>query len=378
MFTDYILNGQAVGEVGEQMAMCRYEPNLLRPFKGKNGQAYVTVNTGKIGDDGEPVMEARRVVDLVWSGVNLPITANATSLRKDDWTLLDKAVIRAARARLRAWSDLAAASSFGGFNGMSKMILEHETMSDPGEAIVDMDGLTPGRTDAPLFQLEGLPLPITHSDFWFSERRLAVSRNSGTPLDTTMAEAAGRRVAEQVEKTLVGSVTGVTYGTAANYGTSAAKVWGYTNFPDRITKTDLTTPDGTNGAATVNDVLEMIELAADRYHYGPFMLYHSTDWDKYMDDDYRANDSRTLRDRLRNISQISDVRRLDFLTDKFTLLLVQMTPEVARAVIGMDFTTVQWPTSGGMRQNFKVMVIMVPQLRSDYNGNTGIVHAKTS
>lgn len=378
MFTDYVLNGQAFGEAGEVMAHCRYEPNLLRPFKGRDGQAYITVNTGKLDDKDQPVFEARRVVDLMWGGVNVPITANATSLRKDDWILLDKAVHRAARERLRAWSDLAAANTFGGFNGMSKMILEHESMSDPGEAIVDMDGLTPGRTDAPLFQLEGLPLPITHSDFWFSERRLAVSRNSGTPLDTSMAEAAGRRVAEQIEKTLIGTVTGITYGTAASYGTSAAKVWGYTNFPDRLTKTDLTTPDGTNGASTVDDVLEMIEDANNAKHYGPFMLYHSTDWDKYMDDDYRANDSRTLRARLRDISQITDVRRLDFLTDTFTLLLVQMTPDVARAVVGMDFTTVQWPTSGGMRQNFKVMAIMVPQIRSDYYGNTGIVHGTTS
>ena len=88
---------------------------------------------------------------------------NATTLRKDDWLKMDAAVVRAARQRLRAWSDLAASSSFGGFNGMSKMVLEWETQSDPGEAIVDMDGLTEGRGDSPLFQLEGLPLPITHS-----------------------------------------------------------------------------------------------------------------------------------------------------------------------------------------------------------------------
>ena len=122
----------------------------------------------------------------------------------------------------------------------------------------------------------------------------------------------------------------------------------------------------------------MIELAADAYHYGPFMLYHSTDWDKYLDDDYRANDSRTLRQRLRQISQITDVKRLDFLTNTFTFLMVQMVPETARAVTGMDITTVQWESQGGMRVNFKVMAIMVPQLRSDFNGNMGIVHATTS
>lgn len=376
MFIDYILNGEGKGEVGEQLSQCRYDPGLLRPWVGRDNRSYVTVNTGQKDDEGKPILQSRLVRDMRDIGVEVP-TANATSLRKDEWLMLDRAVVKAARPRLRAWADLAAANSFGGFNGMSKMILEYETMSDPGEAVVDMDALTPGRTDAPKFQLEGTPLPITHADFWFSSRRLSVSRNTGTPLDTSMAEACGRRVAEQIEKTTIGAATGVLYGDTTNYGTSAAQVWGYTNHPDRITKTDVTTPDGTNGATTVDDVLAMIEDANDAYYYGPFMLYHSTDWDKYMDDDYRANDSRTLRQRLRAIDAIQDVRRLDYLTDTFTLLLVQMTSDVARAINGMDITTVMWESQGGMRVNFKVMAIQVPQLRSDYNGNMGVVHGTT-
>ncbi len=375
MFVDYILNGQGHGEVGDTLGQCRFDPGLLRPWRGKNGRSYVTVNTGRITDEGVPVYEARLVKDMVENGL-MPI-ANATSLRKDEWLMLDRVVIKTARARLRAWSDLSAASSFGGFNGMSKMILEHETMSDPGHAVVDMDGLTPSGGDEPKFQLEGLPLPITHSDFHFSSRRISVSRNTGTPLDTTMAETAGRRVAETIEKTLIGTLTGMTYGTAANYNNTPT-VYGYATHPDRITKTDVTTPDGTNGATTVDDILAMIESAANAYYYGPFMLYHSTDWDKYLDDDYRANDSRTLRQRIRAIDAITDVRRLDFLTSTFTFLMVQMTSDVARAVNGMDITTVMWESSGGMRVNFKVMGIQVPQIRSDFSGNTGIVHATTA
>jgi hypothetical protein len=250
---------------------------------------------------------------------------------------------------------------------------------------VDMDALTPGRTDSPKFQLEGLPLPITHSDFWFSQRRLAVSRNTGTPLDTTMAEAAGRRVAEQIEKTLIGTVTGTTYGTAANYG-NAPTVYGYLTHPNRITKTNVTTPTGSNPSATVTDVIAMRELAYAAKYYGPFMLYHSPDWDAYLDNDYfalattgMAAPSQTLRQRLRAIEGITDIRRLDFLSgNTFTLILVQMTSDVARAVNGMELTTVQWETMGGMRVNFKVMCIKVPQLRADFNGNTGIVVGTTS
>lgn len=409
----------------------RFDPGFKRVYIDKNGRPAVTVNLGmKTNDKGErvPLRQHITVQDLANNyGIMLPVN-NATTLRKEEWLELDKVVLRAARYRLRAWADLAASNSYGGFNGMSKMILEHETMSDPGEAIVDMNGLTEGRGDAPTYQLEGLPLPITHSDFWFDSRRLAISRNTGTPIDTTMGEAASRRVAECIEKTTIGNQTGITYGgnstQVGGYGRTSS-VYGYLNFPTRLTKTNLITPTGSNPDSTVNDVLVMRNSLYAKKFYGPYMLYHSTDWDQYMDNDYARlggnNASMTLRDRLRKIEGVTDVRRLDMLfstTDApqsnpyyttsnvgttgiapytgpggeylvsggggsnggnpFTLIMVQMTPEVARAVNGMDMTTVQWESKGGMQLNFKVMCIQVPQLRADRYGNCGIMQATTA
>lgn len=388
MFVDFIQNGQANGPVGQMLSGCQYDPGMLRPYIDNRGQRCVTINAGHRFNHNtgqyEPFQKKVLISDLQARGINSPVF-NATSLRKEEWLQLDTVVLRAARQRLRAWRDLSAANSFGGFNGMSKMILEHETMSDPGEAIVDMDGLTSGRTDAPKFQLEGLPLPITHSDFWFSARRLAVSRNTGTPLDTTMGEAAGRRVAEMVEKTYIGVETGITYGGASTYVGGygrTSSVYGLTNFPSRLTKTNMTVPTGSNPEVTVADVLAMRNSLYGNKFYGPFMVYHSTDWDLYLDNDYARlggnNANMTLRDRIRAIEGITDVRRLDFLTSTFTMILVQMTADVARAVNGMDITTVQWESQGGMRVNFKVMCIQVPQLRADFNGNCGIMHATTA
>ncbi len=415
--TDFILNGQAHGSLAEQLMDVRFDPGLLRPFIDDNpnsptrGQPCVIMNTRKMVYNKElkrevPLRQQLPIRVLQERGINSPVF-NATSLRKEEWLQLDTVVLRAARFRLRAWADLAAANSFGGFNGMSKMILEHETMSDPGEAVVDMDGLAEGRSDAPQFQLQGLPLPITHTDFWFSARRLAVSRNTGTPLDTTMGEAAARRVAETIEKTLIGTNTGITYGgnstQVGGYG-RASTVFGYTNFPNRLTYTTLTAPTagGWTAATTLRNVLAMRDQLYANKFYGPFMLYHSNDWDQYMDNDYILTGgnvaTQTLRERLKSIEGIMDVRRLDFLfaskpnpakgpggegftataTSPFTLLMVQMTPDVARAVNGMDITTVQWETKGGMQLNFKVMCIQVPQLRADYYGNCGILHATTA
>lgn len=369
MALDLINNGIAYGSVGEKLLEVGGDVGILRPYRGDDGYNYVTMNMGN-DSEGKAQYEEHRV-------------NNAASLRKNEWVEFDRVVIKAARQRLRAWADLRAANTFGGFDGFGSMILEHETMSDPGEAFTDFDGLTEGRRDAPKYQLEGLPLPITHSPFWFSSRRLAVSRRMGTPIESTMAESAGRRVAEEIEKTLIGTVVGKTLspGNVADYGTTPPRVYGYTNFPHRITKIDITAPTATGWtpAVLIADVLDMIESLNTAGFYGPFMLYHSTDWSRYMDQDYSgAKGDNVLRDRLRKIEQIQDVRRLDFFTSTFSMVLVQMTPDVARAVNGMEFSTVQWESKGGMRLDFKVMAIQVPQLRADFNGKCGICHGTTA
>lgn len=43
-------------------------------------------------------------------------------------------------------------------------------------------------------------------------------------------------------------------------------------------------------------------------------------------------------------------------------------------VVGMDIQTLQWASEGGMEINFKVMGMIVPQVRYDYYENIGLVH----
>lgn len=361
--TEFIQNGFGSGSVAERLIANDMEIGLLRPYIGDDGRSYVTFKD------------------------SAHLTANAATLRADEWKTFDNAIVKAAQARLQAWNDLGTLSgTYGGFNGMASMVLEHESMSDPGEAAVSFDGMVEGRADAPVFQLEGLPLPITHCDFYFSARRLAISRKMGTPIDSAMAEAAARRVAETIERTTIGTLVGPSLSPLdVAQLRRTPQVYGYTNFPDRLTKTDVQSPAGVGWTPdkALDDILDCLDALYDNNFFGPFMVYHSKDWTKYMDGDYYGVDvgggtAKTLRNRIREIDGISDVRRLDFLTNPYTLILVQMTPDVARAVNGMSISTVQWESQGGMRLNFKVMAIHVPQLRSDFNGNCGILHATIS
>ena len=118
---DFIQDGQAHGGVAERLLAANGDMNALRPYIAEDGKSYVTVNRG-LNADGSANLEA------------VP-TTNSATLRKDEWVRFDQVVIRAARQRLRAYADLRAANTYGGFDGMSSMVLEHETMSDPGEAV---------------------------------------------------------------------------------------------------------------------------------------------------------------------------------------------------------------------------------------------------
>jgi len=346
---DFILNGQATGGIAAKLLDADFQTGMLRPWKGRDGKSYMSImQNGEL----KPVQIH-----------NAPAT-----LRKDEWQLLDEAIVRVARPRLRVVGDLRAAGlQFTIPQGMGKTVLQTETESNIDAATVSMDGLRKGEADRPHYSITNLPLPIIHKDFNYSARQIAASRNMGMPLDTSTAELAARRVAEEAEK--------LALGTAASFAYGGGTIYGFTNFPDRLTKT-LTDPtaSGWTPATLVGEVLEMKTALTDNNHFGPYMIYHGTFWDEYMDDDYvAAAPQNTLRERLRKIDGIDDVKTADFLTGN-DLIVVQMTSDVVREVVGMDITTVQWETDGGMNQNFKVMAILVPQIRSDFDGQAGINH----
>jgi hypothetical protein len=348
---DFILNGQVSGGSAVNMLLRHnFDPYCLKPYVApEDGRSYITMNrNGTMSPT--------------------PIRNEATLLR-DEWLVIDRAVIQAAKPRLRAWGDLQQRGlTFNVPGGMGKTIIQYATGSDISPAAISMNGLRKSDRDRILTDLHNLPLPIIHKDFSFDARELAVARSPGGPgLDTTMAELAARRVAEEAEKFVIGVSDSYTYG--------GGTVYGYVNFPNRLTFTLSNPTAGTwNAGKTVKDILAMKALSQAHFYYGPWMVYVSPQWDEYMDDDFSAaKGDNTLRQRIRDIDNILDVRTLDYLTG-YQIVMVQMDSSVVRAVTGMGLTTLQWEEQGGMLINFKVMAIMVPQLRADQNGNTGIVH----
>lgn len=353
MEQDLILNGAGSGSVAKRLLEVGFSAHSLRPWE-ENGKTYINVAT-----NGE--LKA------------VPIINTDATLRKDEWILLDQAVVAAAKPRLRAVADLQSRGLVYNIpDGMGVTVLQTQTQSDITEAVASMDGLRRSEQDRPEYGLASLPLPIIHKDFSFTARELAASRRGGAPLDTTTAQLAARRVAELAESLLLG-----TYGT---YQFGGGLVYGYTNFPNRVTYTsmhDWTTYPTVTGENMIADVLALQEAARDDYHYGPWVLYLSSNFAAPTQNDLKAASDKSIIQRIREIDGIEDVRTLDYLPTK-TALLVEMQSDTVRLINGMNIQTIQWATNGGMRLDFKVMAIMVPQIRSDHNDRCGIVHGTIS
>ena len=229
------------------------------------------------------------------------------------------------------------------------------------------------------FTLQGMPLPITHCDFFVSKRFLAASkRNAGRGADTIRAEMAARRVGENIEQTCIGTQTGTVYGLSTDYA-NTSQVEGYVNSTDRITRTGITAPSGSNGTTILTEWLDHRDDLYQQNFYGPYQVYVATSYDQFLDDEFKTNSDKSLRQRLLAIENIRGIKRLDYLTTSGTVLWVQMGQEI-QAVNGMEVTTVQWESKGGMQLNFKVMGIQVPRIRSVQvnTSTTGIASAGTA
>jgi len=370
---DVILNGgQGVGPVANTfMSMGRNSDiGMMRPWVNpKDHQTYVTVYKGS-GDPSKPESYAKILASKVG------IQTNGT-LRRDEWKALDDAVMKVAEYRLGGVADLISKGLVYNLgNGMGTTVLEWHDVGDALTAEMTMDGVSRAKNDRPIFQHNYLPLPIIHVDYEINTRALQVSRNMGNGIDTTLAERAARRVNEYLENMLF---TNTNYSYGETDSRSRNTIYSYVNFPDRIPVTLATygswaDASATSGADIVNSVLAMKQASIDGYFFGPWQLYIPTGYETRLDNDYdTVTPGTTIRERIMKIAGISGIKVIDTLAAE-NVLMVQMTPDVVRLVRGMGLQNVEWQTEGRFITKYKVLTLQVPQIRSDQNGRTGIVH----
>jgi len=290
-------------------------------------------------------------------------------LRKDEFLFFDKELIEEAKIRLRGVADLLAAGLVKRVpNGLAKTVYEWTKVTDMDPATVSLDAVTRSENDRVEFELDGLPLPITHKDFYLNIRELEASKTMGfEALDTVHVRVAGRKVAETTEDMLFNG--GKTF--------AGRTIYGYTTHPDRLTVGFGTGGNwgagGKTGEQMLTDIQTAISLLEANRMYGPYWAYVGADASVPLGSDFKAQSDKTIRARLLEVDGLQRIRVADKLADG-NLIVVQATSDVVSMVEGEPLQTVQWDLYGGMQINFKAFQILVPMIRVDAQGRSGIVH----
>lgn len=293
------------------------------------------------------------------------LAVNGTLL-DEEWKHFDRAVQDVARERLPIVTDLIQRGLVMNLpNAMGVMTLEWERVkSDLLAAEVTMTGLTEATKDRQEFETVSMPIPIYHKEFYYNLRHLQAARRNGRNPDVSHAEVATRKIAELIETNMF---SGLTVGGSTIYGLATE--------PNRNTGSVTASWVTATGEQILGDVLSMIDDASSSSNNfeGPYNLYVSNAVGNRLEEDYKANSDKTIRQRIMELQKIQSIQQTSRLTGT-NVLLVQTTSDVLQVINGIQPTMVEWESHAGFQHNFKIFAIMLPRVRSDGLGQSGIVH----
>lgn len=285
--------------------------------------------------------------------------------------LIDNAVVNVGLSRLTIAADVMAAGlTFPLADPLSVMELYWEKQNKVGHAQRTM--LPNVRGENQMLQRTGERIPIyaTMDDFAFNIRVLRAAERAGVPLDTSHVEQAVRRVNEAIEDSIINGA-GIQVG-----GNSAP---GLLNAPNANTENFIDAESWTaanhSGEDILADVLELIEAAQQDKKYGPYNLYVPTAYDLKLNNDFKANSDKSIRSRLEELvvgGRNLVIKGADMMPAD-TVVLVQMTSDVVQMIVGQEPTVISWEDGPGWERKFAVLAFMVPRVRDDYDGQSGIV-----
>jgi uncharacterized linocin/CFP29 family protein len=297
------------------------------------------------------------------SDLNINALRTNTLLRKDEWELLDNRVIEIAANTLNGIADLRAMGLTVPLGGLGVLVSQYETVSDMTDASVNMAAEVDDEEDRLNYAMVGVPVPIISKSFRIDIRSLAASRQHGSGLDTAHVDTATRKVAEKLEEILfIGN--GLVQRSQAIYG--------YTTHPNRNTVSG-----GADWGTATNiypNVLAMIAALVADNMYGPYKLY--LNGDQYMQT--MAMTANTAVPILRTIEQLPDMGPGSVKQSNYVPagqgVLVAMRRDVVDLAIGQDILPVEWDTKGGLVTRWKILAAMIPRVKADAAGHSGIAH----
>lgn len=221
-----------------------------------------------------------------------------------------------------------------------------------------------------------LPIYLTLDGFQLDIRTLKMSERIGMPLDVTEVGSCTRSVNEGTEDALINGATTLDGQVLQDAGYTAPGILNATNANTQVLTLAAWTMATNVGSTIFSEVEAMIAKLQGDLKFGPYVLVVGTQIGNVLDADYTSGQSGqsisiTIRERLLKIPSIKDIVVADMMpTTK--VALIQMTPDVIQMVVGQTPTVIPWTSLDGFTFHNLVMAIMVPWVKSDASGNSGI------
>jgi len=287
---------------------------------------------------------------------------------------IDRAVVEVGLQRLTFAADIMAAGlTYTLTDPLSIAQLEWNSASKIGAAQRTMSPSARGENKLPIVTPNRLPIYLTTDGFEIDIRTLKTSQRIGTPLDVSIVKQCVRAVNEAIEDAAINGATTLDGQALAVAGYSAP---GLLNAPNAESETLTAAAWSTTpvGSTVFSQTMAMIADLQGNKKFGPYRLYVPTVVGNALDSDYNATNNAqglTIRQRLLQIESLQAVRVADLLPST-KVALVQMTSDVIDMVVGQPPTVIPWTSLDGFTIHNLVMAIMIPRVRSDYNGDSGI------
>lgn len=302
--------------------------------------------------------------------------------------VIDRAVVRVGLQRLTFVADiLSEGLTYPLGDPLSVTQLEWNSTNKIGAAQRTMSPSARGENKMPIVLPNRLPIYLTTDRFEIDIRTLKMSQRVGTPLDVSIVEQCTRAVNEAIEDAALNGATTLDGQSLAVAGYTAP---GLLNAPNANVQT-LTAAAWTTvpvGTTVFNEVMSMIGKLQGDKKFGPYNLYVGTQIGNALDSDYVTTSGQliSIRNRLLQIPSLKKIAVADLMpagngaspSIGNKAALVQMTSDVIDMVVGQPPTVIPWTSLDGFTINNLVMAIMVPRVRSDYDGNSGICIGTTA
>ena len=293
-----------------------------------------------------------------------------STLRKDEWTALDRAVVESGKEVLVGVNGLRGAGLVRQ-ESIAVSIAQYNKRSTTTDAQLAMNPLTDGERVRLDYRIAGVPIPFIFQEFQLDIRTLQASRQLGAGLDLETGAEAAYQVAYAEEKLLFQGTPAIAVSDQLG---ALSTIYGYKTHPDRNTSTAA--GDWGNATTGFSNTIATVEAmkAALRAEFfaGPYWLYvNAHNWsDLHL---VTTSMERRVIETLRNDPELGRVE-MTFQLNTGEIVMIDPRPRTVQWVEAASIRTVEWDEKGSLGTNYRVLAAATPLIKSDYDGRCGVAH----